>query len=113
MTTQELQDTIALLSRTPTALNALLRDLPESWTMQNEGEKTFAPFGIVGHLLEAERSNWIPRAKHLLQFGESQPFASFDRTAHEHDAQSNSLSELLDRFAQARAENLDQLSSMN
>ena len=35
---QNLQNTVLLLSRTPAALNALLRDLPETWTLRNEGE---------------------------------------------------------------------------
>src|SRR5271157_1161525 len=33
----DLQHTIALLTRTPATLNALLRDLPEGWTLRNEG----------------------------------------------------------------------------
>ena len=58
-----LQNTIALLSRTPAVLNALLRDLPDEWTYRNEGEDTFSPFDVVGHLIYAERTNWMPRAR--------------------------------------------------
>jgi len=47
---QDLQNTIALLSRTPKALDALLRDLPEGWIFRNEGENTWSAFDIVGHL---------------------------------------------------------------
>ena len=51
---QNLHDTVALLARTPATLNALLRDLPEAWTMQNEGENSWTPFEIVGHLIHGE-----------------------------------------------------------
>ena len=39
-----LQHTISLLARTPATLDALLRDLPEEWTMRNEGGNTFNAF---------------------------------------------------------------------
>ena len=81
MINHNLPDTISLLSRTPAALNALLRDLPETWTLANEGENTWRPFDIVGHLIHAEHTDWIPRAKIILQFGETKPFDSFDRGA--------------------------------
>ena len=58
-----LQDTISLLSRTPATLSALLRDLPETWTLQNEGENTWSAFDIVGHLTHAERTDWMPRVR--------------------------------------------------
>ena len=56
-----LHDTISLLARTPVALNALLRDLPETWTVRNEGEKTWTAFDIVGHLIHGERTDWVAR----------------------------------------------------
>ena len=67
-----LQDTISLLSGTPAALDALLRGLPETWTLRNEGQQTWSAFDIVGHLIHGERTDWMPRAKMILQFGESQ-----------------------------------------
>ncbi len=61
-----LQQTMSLLARTPVAFNALLRDLPEAWTHHNEGENTWNAFEVVGHLIDCERTNWIPRAKIIL-----------------------------------------------
>jgi DinB superfamily len=108
-----LQHTISLLSRTPSALNALLRDLPEDWTFRNEGEKTWSAFDIVGHLVHGERTDWMARAKIILQFGESRPFDRFDRLAQERESQGKSLGQLLDEFARLRAENLDALRALN
>jgi hypothetical protein len=76
---QNLQDTIALLTRIPAALNALLRGLPETWTYRNEGENTWSPCNILGHLIHGERTDWMPRAKTILEFGETQTFEPFDR----------------------------------
>lgn len=109
----DLQQTIALLSRTPSALNALLRDLPQTWTLCNEGGKTWSPFDIVGHLIHGERTDWMPRARMILQHGESRAFDPFDRLAQERESQGKSLGELLEEFERLRSENLDTLRAMN
>jgi DinB family protein len=108
-----LQDTISLLTRTPATLNALLRDLPESWTLQNEGLNTWNAFDIVGHLIHGERTDWMPRARMILQFGQTQTFVPFDRLGHVRESQGKTLDQLLDEFARLRAENLDELRLMN
>lgn len=108
-----LQQTLALLTRTPAALDALIRDLPESWTSPNEGEKTWSVFDIVGHLIHGERTDWIPRVRIVLESGESRPFDRFDRWAQERESEGKSLGELLDEFARLRAQNLNELRGMN
>jgi hypothetical protein len=108
-----LQHTTALLTRTPAALNALLRDLPETWTHRNEGESTWSPFDIVGHLIHGEHTDWMPRAKTILQFGETQPFAPFDRQGFANESQNKSLSQLLNEFANLRSKSLDELRALN
>jgi hypothetical protein len=108
-----LQHTISLLARTPATLDALLRDLPEEWTMRNEGGNTFNAFDVIGHLIQGERTDWMPRAKRILQFGESRAFDRFDRRAQERESQGKSLPQLLDEFARLRAENLAELRALN
>ncbi|HXY25294.1 MAG TPA: DinB family protein [Candidatus Acidoferrum sp.] len=110
---QNLSHTIALLSRTPAALNALLRDLPESWTHHNEGEGTWSAFDVVGHLIHGERTDWMTRAKMILQFGDTRPFEPFDRLAQFRESQGKSLAQLLDEFAGLRSENLAGLRALN
>ena len=110
---QNLQNTIALLSRTPTALDALLRDLPEDWIFCNEGDKTWNAFEVVGHLIHGERTDWMPRARMVLEFGENKTFVPFDRWAQARESQGKSLPQLLDEFARLRAENLGELRAMN
>jgi DinB superfamily len=113
MTEHDLHDTTALLSRTPATLNALLRDLPETWTFQNEGENTWSAFDVVAHLIYGERADWIPRARMILQFGEAKTFEPLDRAGHVQESQGKSLAQLLDEFARARSESLDQLRALN
>ena len=108
-----LQHTILLLARTPATLDALLRDLPEEWTMRNEGGNTFNAFDVIGHLIQGERTDGMPRAKRILQFGESRAFDRFDRRAQERESQGKSLPQLLDEFARLRAENLAELRALN
>jgi len=113
MAEQNLQHTISLLTRTPAALDALLRDLPDTWTFHNEGENTWSAFDVVGHLIHGERTDWMVRTKVILQFGESQPFERFDRWAQVRESQGKSLGQLLDEFARLRSENLDELRALN
>ncbi len=108
-----LDDTMALLARTPAMLDALLRGLPEAWTHHNEGGDTWSAFDVVGHLIHGERADWIPRARRILEHGESKAFDPFDRLAQQRDSQGKSLENLLDEFARARAESLDALRALN
>jgi DinB superfamily len=113
VTDHNLQQTISLLARAPAAFDALLRDLPEAWTMRNEGENTWSAFDVVAHLIHGERTDWMPRARMILQFGETRVFEPFDRWAHERECVGKSLAQLLDEFARLRLENLDELRALN
>jgi len=108
-----LPDTISLLTRTPAALDALLRDLPETWTSRNQGGDTWSVFDIVGHLIYAERTDWMPRARIVLQFGETKAFDSFDRLGHIRESQGKLLGQLLHEFAALRSESLRELNQLN
>jgi hypothetical protein len=109
----ELQHTVALLQRTPASLDALLRGLPPGWTANSEGEGTWSVHGILGHLVHGERTDWMPRVRHLLEHGESRPFALFNRTAFMEFAAERPVGELLDDFALARRASLDELHAMD
>jgi hypothetical protein len=108
-----IHDITALLRRTPAALDTLLRDLPDAWTRGNEGGESWSAFDVVGHLIVGERTDWIPRAKIILEQGQSRPFDKFDRFAQFLESEGKSLGELLDEFARLRAENVDTLRGWN
>jgi len=107
-----LDEVVAVLQRTPATLSALLSGLPGVWISATEGEETWSPYDVIGHLIHGERTDWIPRARHILA-GESRPFERFDRTAQFKDSHGTSLSELLETFATLRRENIATLLEMN
>jgi hypothetical protein len=109
----DLEQTISLLERTPAVLNALLRDLPEQWTVCNEGDRTWNAVDIVAHLIHGEETDWMPRARTILQFGTSREFERFDPEGHRRAGREASLRQLLDEFARLRAENLRALRALH
>jgi hypothetical protein len=108
-----LPDTIALLSRTPATLEALLRDQPNIWAHSDEGKATWNAFEIVGHLVVGERTDWMPRARIILENGEARAFDPFDRFAQARESKDKSLEQLLDEFSRLRKENLSALQALN
>lgn len=101
-----------ILRRTPRTLNALLSDLPDDWVRANEGPETFSPYDVIGHLIEGEENDWIPRARIILEHGEAKPFEKFDRFAMYEKSKGKSLAELLARFEEVRGRSLRQLEEM-
>jgi uncharacterized damage-inducible protein DinB len=102
----QIDQAVAILRRTPATLTALLRGLPEVWTNSKEGADTWSAYDVVGHLLYGEETDWIVRTRIILEAGEGHPFESFDRTAMFEKYQGYSLIQLLEAFAEARAQNL-------
>jgi len=109
--TFDLDEAIAVLARTPGTVAALLRDLPTGWTTCDEGPETFSPYVVVGHLIHGERTDWIPRARLILERGETVAFEPYDRLAQYRESEGKTLGELLEAFAILRGQNLDTLRS--
>ncbi len=107
-----LADTVAILERTPATLSIWLEGLPETWVRATEGEGTWSPYDVIGHLIHGERTDWIPRARHILA-GDRRPFEPFDRTAQFRESEGKSLPDLLGIFAELRRENVASLVGMN
>ena len=102
----------AILERTPLALDALLRGLPDGWIAAHEGGESWSPFDVVGHLVHGERTDWMQRARIILEHGEARPFDPFDRFAQFRDSAGRTLGDLLDEFAALRRENLEALAAL-
>jgi hypothetical protein len=107
-----LTDAVAVLTRTPATLDALLRGLPEAWTSTNEGGESWSARDVIGHLIHGERTNWMARVRIVLAHGESQPFDKFDRFAQFSQSPGKPMPELLDEFAAVRAGNLRELEAL-
>jgi hypothetical protein len=107
-----LDEAVAILSRTPVALDALLRGLADGWIAAHEGGETWSPFDIVGHLIHGEETDWVPRAKIILEHGEARPFDTFDRLAQFAASAGRTLPDLLDEFAARRRHSLRELAAL-
>ena len=100
-----------VLRRTPATLLELLGQLDEAWTRATEGPETFSPFDVVGHLIDGEETDWIPRARIILARGVNPVFEPYDRFRHRQRNLQRTLASLLTEFASLRADSLDVLSS--
>jgi hypothetical protein len=106
-----LAEAVTLLANTPGALDALLRTLPDDWAAAHEGGETWNPRDVLGHLIHGERTDWLPRARMIIEQGEARTFDPYDRLA-QFAAPPRTLPELLDEFATLRAQNLRDLADL-
>jgi len=107
----DLELSVDVLARTPATLQSLLGGLTDPWTRGNEGPDTFSPFDVVGHLIDGEETDWIPRARIILARGQSLRFDRYDRFRHRARNVDRSLASLLEEFAELRAGSLALLRS--
>lgn len=107
-----LEQAIEVLERTPATLEALLSGLSEEWLSCNEGEGTWNASEVVAHLIEGERTNWIPRLEWLLREGEGKPFPPFDRYSHLNEAADGSIDRKLREFKEIRLQNTARLKAL-
>ena len=107
----DLEGATDVLRRTPGVLRALLLGLTEPWVRHGEGPDTFSPFDNIGHLIDGEETDWIPRARLILAQGASVRFEPYDRFRHRIRNIDRSLDSLLAEFEESRIANLDLLQS--
>jgi hypothetical protein len=108
-----LVDAIEVLERTPGTLRGLLSDISHGWERGTEGPETFSPFDNVGHLVDGEETDWIVRARIILDQGKNRRFEPYDRFRHKVRSAGRTLESLLEEFALLRRNNLKTLRSWN
>jgi len=109
----DLKSTRAVLARTAAVLDSLLRDLQDDWVKQDEGPDTWSPYDVVGHLIQGELRDWIPRARFILDHGRDGTFEPFDRFAQYEASKGKAMNQLLDQFAELRGQNLIALDGLD
>ena len=109
----DFNESLEILERTPKVLRGLLQGISDGWILNNEGDKTWSPFDVVGHLIHGEKTDWIPRAKIILEYGTSQAFESFDRFAQFEMSKDKTLNDLLDEFENLKKQNITEYKSLN
>jgi hypothetical protein len=111
--TFDLATGIAVLERTPSVLDTMLRGLPDEWTTHNEGGESWTVFDNVGHLISGELHDWMGRLRIILAQGPDRTFARFDRAAMLDRDRGVRLPVLVDQFAQLRRKNLEDLRALD
>ncbi len=108
----KLYKSIQILEKTPLILESYLTDLSNDWLKNNEGENTWSPYNIVGHLIEGEKTDWMVRIKTILSNSENKLFEPFDRFTQLEADQSIPISDLLNKFRGLRFKNIEELKSL-
>jgi hypothetical protein len=108
----EVERALEILERTPSIVEAALSGLSEEWLSAREGEGTFSPRDVLGHLIHGEETDWVPRLELILETGEGVPFTPFDRFGFRGKIEGRSIQDLLDEFSRLRRENLDFVRSL-
>lgn len=108
-----LDKSIEILERTPSAIEILLKDISDDWTLSNEGVDTFSPFDVVGHLIHGEKTDWMARMLIILGDNPDKSFAPYDRFAQFEESKGKTMAQLLAEFKMLRQQNLAILKSKN
>ena len=109
----DLERAFEILERTPKALSALLTGLSDDWLLESEGPDTFSPKDVVGHLIAGEKNDWVERTEIILEHGVDRPFTPFDRFSFRDDYENDSVAELLEKFRDLRAKNLERIRALD
>lgn len=107
----DLNKSLEILERTPLVLEAMLNGLSDEWIKNNEGQETWSPYDILGHLIHGEKTDWIPRIEIILSDKADNPFEPFDRFAQFRESKGKTMKQLLDEFKVLRKQNIEQLRS--
>ena len=108
----DLKKSIELLERSPKTYETLFCNLNYNWNRINEGQNTWSAYNIIGHLIHGEKTDWIPRAKIILNQGDKN-FEPYDRFAQEKLYSTQTFEELITEFKILRINNVEELKSWN
>ena len=109
----QLDQSIEVLASTPSVLDALLRGKSPQWLHSKKSPDAFSPIDVIGHLMLADETDWLPRARMILEGHAHTPFDPFDRFDFQRLIAGKSIEALLDDFATLRRQSLQTLTSFN
>ncbi|GGH78562.1 hypothetical protein JOD43_001011 [Pullulanibacillus pueri] len=107
-----MNEAIEVLERTPQTLSTFLTGLSEAWLQSNEGDGTWNVTEVIDHLIEGEKTNWMPRLAFILEEGESKVFPPFDRFSHLSQKEDGTIKQKLLEFKALRIENMTRLKQL-
>ncbi|MGA9670010.1 MAG: DinB family protein [Terracidiphilus sp.] len=108
----EMSQAIEVLAQTPGVLDALLRGKSAAWLNARKTPESFSAIDVLGHLIHAEMTDWIPRVRIILENGDARAFEPFDRFGFRDWIEGKSVGALLDEFAELRRQGLRDLHNL-
>lgn len=102
----DVEHVIDILERTPKLLALLIEGLSEDLLRINEGDDTFSPADVVGHVAYVEEVPWRARLTCFGADGADRALPGVDRFAFRERYRHRSLAEQLEIFSNSRFENL-------
>ena len=100
----ELEKASEVLRSTPAVVRSMASGLSDDWTASSRDQNSWGVFDVVGHLIHADETDWVPRAEVILAQGDDRNFPTFDRFGQFEKAQGKTLGLLLDEFDEVRRE---------
>ena len=101
-----IEKSLEILERTPVVIKKMLDGLNDEWIYANEGDNTWSAFDVMGHLIEGEKSDWIPRMQIILSDSPEKKFEPFDRFKQFEESKGKNISQLIAEFKRLRQKNI-------
>lgn len=109
----KLSQSIEILETTPFLLELYLSNLSNDWIKSNEGQDTWSPYVILGHLINGEKKDWMVRIKIILSDADNKIFEPFDRFSQLEEDHQKPISLMIQEFKALRKNNLQEMISLN
>lgn len=109
----QISEAVEVLERTPATMSAVLGGHSPAWLNCRMDPAAFSPVDVLGHLIFGEMTDWIPRARLILECGNARAFEPFDRRGFGPLIEGKTVEELLGQFAGLRRKNIEELRSLS
>jgi DinB superfamily len=110
----QMNQALEVLTQTPDVLRSLLGRKSALWLNARRTPESFSAIDVLGHLMFAEQTDWMPRVHMILDNQnlddrDKQTFEPFDRYGFQSLIAGQSIEQLLGEFARLRMESVDDL----
>lgn len=110
--TFDLAEARAALERGPSVLRHLVAGVPEGWLAARPTPEDWDAYAVVCHLVYVEESDWLVRARMIVEVGTGTPFPPVEHGDQTARYPGVPAADLVNRFADLRATNLAGLDAL-
>lgn len=112
MTKFSVENAIDILDRTPNMILTQLKGLDDQLIHATEGENTWSPFDVLGHLIVCEETNFMARVMFIIDDTSQKALTPIDMDVHLHRNSGKTIPQLGAEFKMLRENNLNKLRSL-